>query len=70
MEGRRACRIAIYRSASIEDAEASLEQYHRWAIERMLQFKKVFGPRLPSAAHPADASIQDGGLIVTESDEQ
>ena len=29
MEGRRACRIAVYRSGSIEDAEASLEQYHR-----------------------------------------
>lgn len=46
MEGRRACRIAAYRPGSIEDAAASLEECHKWAVDRLLKFKKVFGPRL------------------------
>jgi hypothetical protein len=57
LEGKRACRIAIYRLGSIEDPAASLEEYHRWAIDHLLQFKKVFGPRLPAAANAAESPI-------------
>lgn len=53
LESKRACRIAIYRVGSIEDASASLEEYHKWAVEQLLQFKKVFGPRLPAVAKNA-----------------
>ena len=54
LEGRRACRIAIYRQGTIEDSAASLEEYHKWAIDRLLRFKKVFSPRLPAAARSAE----------------
>jgi len=57
LEGRRACRVAIYRPGSIEDSAASLEEYQKWAIDHLLQFKKVFGPRLPFAANAAESPV-------------
>lgn len=66
LEGKRACRIAVYRPGTIEDSAESLEEYHRWAVERLLRFKRVFGPRLPAAAaraaesHPQEILITDG----------
>jgi hypothetical protein len=66
LEGRRACRIAVYRPGSIEDAAASLEEHQRWAIDRLLKFKKVFGPRLSAAAHFAEIPKQNI-LTTTES---
>jgi hypothetical protein len=50
LEGKRACRIAVYRPGAIKDSTESLEEYHRWAVDRLLRFKRVFGPRLPAAA--------------------
>lgn len=47
LESRRACRIACYATGSIEDPADQLEQYRKWAVERLLRFKRVFGPRLP-----------------------
>jgi hypothetical protein len=49
LEGRRACRIAVYRSGTIEDSTRDLEQYHQWAVDCLLRLKAVFGPRLPSS---------------------
>lgn len=46
LEGKRACRITIYRTGSIEDADEDLEVYRAWLIARLLRFKKVFGARL------------------------
>ena len=42
-------RIAAYRPGSIEDAEM-LGEIRAWAIDRLLRFKKVFGPRLQRLA--------------------
>ena len=39
-------RIATYRDASIEDTEETLEDIREWMVERLLAFKKVFGPKL------------------------
>ena len=50
LDEKRACRVACYRSGSIEDSSESLEQIHSWAIERLLRFKRVFGPRLRDVA--------------------
>jgi hypothetical protein len=47
LESRRACRIACYATGSIEDPADQLEQHRKWAVERLLRFKRVFGPRLP-----------------------
>ena len=50
LEGRQACRIGCYTTGSIEDSAELQEKYRKWAIDRLLRFKKVFGPRLPSLA--------------------
>jgi hypothetical protein len=47
LEGKRACRIAVYRQGSIEDSASALEEYHRWGIDHLLRFKAIFGPRFP-----------------------
>lgn len=47
LDTRRACRVACYATGSIEDSADQLEQHRRWAIDRLLRFKRVFGPRLP-----------------------
>ncbi len=46
LEGKRASRVAAYRDGAIEDPDEKLEQYRAWAVERMLLFQKVFGPRI------------------------
>lgn len=48
LEDRRASRIAVYRAGSIESDSQSLQEIKAWAIEKLLQFKKVLGPRLES----------------------
>ena len=53
LEGKQACRVAVYRSGSIEDPTELLREYHQWIIERLLLFKNVFGPKLPAAAEEA-----------------
>jgi len=46
LEGKRACRVAIYRPGSIGCDSQTLLEIRDWAIERLLRLKKVFGPRL------------------------
>lgn len=46
LDHRRASRIAVSRPGSIEDDAETLESIHRWGIDRLLTFKKVFGPKL------------------------
>ena len=50
LDKRRACRIACYVTGSIEDSVEQQEQHRKWGVERLLKFKKVFGPRLPALA--------------------
>jgi hypothetical protein len=50
LDTKRACRIACYALGSIEDPADQHERHRQWAIDRLLRFKKVFGPRLPSLA--------------------
>jgi hypothetical protein len=46
LEERIWSRIAAYRPGSIENDAETLQEIHAWAIDRLLRFKKVFGPRL------------------------
>lgn len=46
LEGRRACRICAYAAGSIDDAPESLTKHRRWMSEKLIQMKKVFGPRI------------------------
>jgi len=50
LDNRRACRVACYTPGSIEDSAEQQEQNRKWAVERLLRFKKVFGSRLPKIA--------------------
>jgi len=50
LDARRGCRIACYTTGSIEDSDDQKEQHRKWAIDRLLRFKKVFGPLLPALA--------------------
>lgn len=44
LDERRASRITVNRSGSIGNSAEELEQIRKWQIERLLIFKKVFGP--------------------------
>ncbi len=60
LDNRRASRITAKRSGSIEDTPVALQEIENWAIEGLLRFKGVIGPRVvalmatggaPSAFH-------------------
>lgn len=46
LDDRRACRVAAYRPGTIEDDTQTLQEIKAWAIDRLLRFKKVFGPKV------------------------
>ena len=46
LNNRRACRISVARDGSIDDEPELLGEMQRWMIERLLAFKRVFGPNL------------------------
>lgn len=50
LDHRRASRIAVLRQGSIDDNEEKLEEIKNWMIEKLLDFKRVFGPRLDELA--------------------
>lgn len=46
LDNRRANRISIRRLGSIDDSPDTLEEIQEWMIEKLLNFRRVFGPRL------------------------
>jgi hypothetical protein len=50
LDERRASRVSVYRTGSIDDDPAVLADIREWMIERLLRMKKVFGPRLAHLA--------------------
>lgn len=46
LDGKRACRIAIYKDGSILDSEQKLEEIRLWHIEKLLDLKKEFREEL------------------------
>jgi hypothetical protein len=45
LDDKKASRIAVYRSGSIDDDSQTLEELRAWAIDQLLKFKKTFSPR-------------------------
>ncbi len=45
LNGKRGCRIAIYRPGSIEDSSDELQEIKEWGIQNLLTMKKIFGKR-------------------------
>ena len=50
LDNRKACRISAVRQGSIDDGPDTLAEIRDWMIERLLAFKRVFGPRLAELA--------------------
>jgi hypothetical protein len=48
LEGKRACRVALYRTGSIASDERNLTEVREWTINNLLRFKTVLGPYLKS----------------------
>lgn len=48
LDTKRATRIAVYRNGSIDSSAEELEKIRKWQIDKLLIFKKVFGPLLRS----------------------
>jgi hypothetical protein len=46
LDEKRACRAFVYQDASIDSSPDTLEQLKDWAVERLIRFKEVFGPRV------------------------
>ena len=46
MDDNQACSISTDRPGSIDDDEETLEEIREWMIDRLLAFKRVFGPIL------------------------
>lgn len=46
LDDSRACRIAVYRSGSIDDKPEELAPMRTWFVENLLQFKRVFGKKI------------------------
>jgi hypothetical protein len=55
LDERRASRISVSRKGSIESTAAELEEIRRWQVERLLLFKKVFGPLVKAGVGAIDA---------------
>ena len=50
LDNRRASRISVRRPGSIDDDPETLDEIRDWMVEKLLAFKRVFGPRLAEAA--------------------
>ena len=50
LDERRASRVAVYRTGTVEDDPQNLEEIQGWMVDRLLRFKKVFAPRLEEIA--------------------
>lgn len=46
LDEKRASRVALYTTGSIDIARSEWPQIQRWMIENLLRFKKIFGPYL------------------------
>jgi len=55
LDERRASRITVNRSGSIGSSAEELEQIRKWQIERLLIFKKVFGPLVKAGVKKINA---------------
>ncbi len=54
LEDKRASRIALYREGSIDASDEELADIRQWAIEKLLRFKEVFGPRIAELTNRLD----------------
>jgi len=56
LDAKRASRICVSRSGSIESSAEELEQIRKWQIEKLLIFKRVFAPLVKAGVKLRSAS--------------
>jgi len=49
LDNRTASRVAAYLPGTIDDSDEQLAMIRAWVVDRLLRFKRVFGPRLVQA---------------------
>lgn len=49
LDEKKACRIAVYRTGSINDSDSALVEMRDWLVDHLLRLKKIFGPLLADA---------------------
>ncbi len=71
LDDRRASRIAVYRPGSITDDPETLGELKTWTIDRLLRFKRAFGPRLAEIARrgTSPAELSSEGSDPEETDD-
>lgn len=55
LDERRASRVAVYRDGSIDASAEELGGIRAWAIDRLLKFRSVFGPKIREEGPPSPA---------------
>lgn len=55
LEDKRASRIGLYRSGSILDSKAELDEIQAWIINKLTSFKKIFTPVIKKAIKKTSA---------------
>ena len=55
IEGKRACRVAVYRAGAITDSPEILMELREWFAERLIKLKTFFGPLFPAAVASANS---------------
>ena len=50
LDDSKASRISVRRQGSIDDNPDTLEELQDWMVEKLLDFKRVFGPKLQELA--------------------
>jgi hypothetical protein len=56
LDAKRASRICVSRSGSIESSGEELEQIRKWQLEKLLIFKRVFAPLVKAGVKRTSAS--------------
>lgn len=66
LPGKKACRIALFRSSTDPSDETSLERQHAWMLEKMERFRAVFSSRVKELKldTPAESSDSMEGTVV------
>ena len=54
LDDKRACRISVVRSGSIDDNPEELENIREWMFDRLIDFERVFGPILAEIVNSED----------------
>jgi len=59
LDNKRACRVFVYRDASIDSPFDTLDVLKDWLVDTLVKFKEVFGPRVKSLRIEALSGVEE-----------